>query len=137
MVQPADSGERDDVTGFRRLDLPRFGAVLLKPQMRPRLGVVAEVLAEHTPEVILVHDHDVVEALAPYRADQPFDIGILPWRSRRRPHVLDLEVIDRSKKLRSIDRIAIPEQKPRSRFPWIRLDELASCPLRLSGSRLH
>ena len=78
MVQTADLGERDDKACFGWLDRPRLGAVFPGTQVSPRIRVVAEVLAEHAPEVLLVHDHNVVEALAPYRADQPLDIGILP-----------------------------------------------------------
>jgi hypothetical protein len=99
VVQTSDPGEGDDTTCFTWLDRPRLRAVFPETQVSPRIRVVAEVLAEHAPEVLLVQDHDVVEALAPYRADQPFDIGILPGRPRRYPHVFDLEAPDRSKKL--------------------------------------
>ena len=36
------------------------------------------------PQMPFIYDDNSVQALPPYRADQPLHIGRLPWRARRR-----------------------------------------------------
>ena len=61
MVESTDQRKRDHLTHFGRLDLPRFGAIVVKGLVCPRLLVVGDVLAKNTPEMLLVQDDDVVE----------------------------------------------------------------------------
>ena len=85
------------VTG---LDLPMLRAIHLQGEVRSPAMVVGDVIGEDPLEMPFVdHDH-VVQTVSADCPDQPFDVGILPGRSRRRPHVFDPEVVDRPKKLR-------------------------------------
>ena len=56
---------------------------LSEREMRARLHVVGEVLAEHPLQPSLVHDDDVIQALPSDRPDDALDVGVLPRRARR------------------------------------------------------
>ena len=70
--QPAEDRAADDLTGLcsRRLG-SRLRELELQRLMRARGVVVADEFAEHMPQVPLVHDDEMVEALAPERAREP------------------------------------------------------------------
>ena len=53
MVEPAYLRERDHLTHLGRLDLSRFGAIVVEELVRPRLVVVGDVLAKNAPEMLL------------------------------------------------------------------------------------
>ena len=61
---------------------------LLVPEglVRTRFVVVADVLGDHAPEVILTEDEDVVEHLSPECADEALSKGIHVRRAYRRAH---------------------------------------------------
>lgn len=78
MVEPADLQDLDDVTGRRRGDRPCVGSVLVEREVRSRPVIVREVMGEDTAQVPFAEDKDMIEALAPHRADQPLHERILP-----------------------------------------------------------
>ena len=51
-------------------------------QMRARLDVIDGIGFQHAPQVPFPEDHHMIQALTTKRADQPFDMCILPGRSR-------------------------------------------------------
>jgi hypothetical protein len=76
MVQSAEDRLRNDLP--EPLNRARAGCVLPKRKMSPRPIIIAGVLRQNAPEVLLVeHDH-MVGALASHRPDQPFNMTILP-----------------------------------------------------------
>jgi hypothetical protein len=62
--------------------------------MCPRPVVIKRIKGEYSAQMRFVKDQDVIQAIAPERADQPLDIRVLPgrpWRNRpvpnaHRPH---------------------------------------------------
>ena len=54
MMQAADAGQGDDLAGARRFYQAGFQSVLGQRQMRPAMGLVAEVLGEDTTQVVLL-----------------------------------------------------------------------------------
>ncbi len=52
--------------------------------MSPAGMIVVDVFAQDSPEVSLVEDDHVIEALAPNASNDPFDVGVLPRGARRR-----------------------------------------------------
>ena len=69
-------------------------------------ALVHDVVHEHAVKPRCV-DHDyVVDALAPDRADDALHVGVLPRRSRRRTHFLNMHPVEGSRDVRK-DRIAI------------------------------
>ena len=83
MVQPADLWEGNNDTCRGRLSRPRLGAILVQREMRAASVVILKVFRQHTAQVTLIEDDDVIETFAADRADDALDIGVLPWRSRR------------------------------------------------------
>lgn len=83
MVQAADHWPGNDGTALGRVNFSRYGRVVVERLMRAGRVVVSEVFCEDALEMCLVQHDDVVEAFSPNRADQPFDVGILPGRVGR------------------------------------------------------
>ena len=64
MVQPTDTGNRDDLPHFPRLDRPLLGSVLIEPQLRSVLVVVVNRGPDPAPKLpLLARDH-MVQAVA-------------------------------------------------------------------------
>ena len=78
MMQTTDVRESDDVSPARALDRAWFRALFVQCKMRSRRVIVANVSAENSFEMEFIEYDDMVQALAPYRADEPFHIRILP-----------------------------------------------------------
>src|SRR5215469_10573248 len=54
--------------------------ILVECKVRAHPIVVGGVIRQHMPEVPFPQYHDMVEALASDRANQPFNMTVLPWR---------------------------------------------------------
>jgi hypothetical protein len=89
MVQTADLWEGDNGACRRRLYGPRLRTILIQREMRPASVVITKVRRQHTAQVTLIEDDDVIETFAADRADDALDVGILPWRSRCSDDLLD------------------------------------------------
>ena len=75
----------------------------------------------------------MVEALASEGADEPFHVGILPRRPRRRLDFEDPEGLDSARERDPVDRIAIAQHVSRSGLPGAGLHELLRRPLGRGG----
>jgi hypothetical protein len=82
MVQTADLWEGDNGACRRRLYRPRLWTILIQREMRPASVVITKVRRQHTAQVTLIEDDDVIETFAADRADDALDIGILPIAAR-------------------------------------------------------
>ena len=65
MVQPTETGNRDDLTHFSWFDRPLFGSVLLESEVRSVFVVVGDVRPDHAAELRLIDRDDVIEAVFP------------------------------------------------------------------------
>ena len=75
--------DRQGYNSSGRMDGSRDRSLLDKGQMRSSDVVVFRIRAEHMAQMSLPEDEDVIKALPADRADQPFDMAVLPRRSRR------------------------------------------------------
>src|SRR5512143_3214874 len=89
MMQSADLWESDNGTCRGWLYRSTLRTILGQGEMRSRLVVVLKVRRQHSAQVTLIEDDDVVETFAADRADDALDIGVLPRRSRRGDDLLD------------------------------------------------
>src|SRR5947208_1414597 len=64
------------------MDFARQWGILVQRQVRSSLIVVGRVTAKQMAQMLLAEDNDVIKAVPPDRADQPFAVAVLPWRSR-------------------------------------------------------
>ncbi len=77
MMKTANVREGDDLSSLLPLDEARLRALFVKCEMGSCRVVASEAGAQEPFEMAVVVDDDVIEALAPDRADQALDIGIL------------------------------------------------------------
>ena len=89
MVQAADLCKGDNDAGRGRLYRTRLGAILAEREVRAASVVILKVCRQHTEQVMLIGDDDVIETFAADRANDALDIGVLPRRSRRGDDLLD------------------------------------------------
>src|SRR5262247_4334378 len=78
----------------------------------------------------LAEHHDMVEAFSTNRANHPLRIAVLPRRAWRYNHLSDVEHPGSTRKSFAIDRVAIPDQKPRALLQPARLEQLPRRPFR-------
>src|SRR5207247_8932329 len=83
MVEATDFANRDDPAEFRPLNWPAVGCILVEREVSTRPVVVREVAREGAAQVLFAEDDDVIETLAPDRADEALREGILPRAVRR------------------------------------------------------
>ena len=76
VMQAAELRDLDDPSYTR--DLTRKWTLLVEAQMGPRSVVVSEIRSQGSLEMLPVQDHEMVQAVSSYGADEAFGIGILP-----------------------------------------------------------
>ena len=96
MVQTADLWEGDNCASGEWLYRTMLGAILVEREMRPAVVVILKICRQHTAQVTLIEDDDVIETFATDRAGDALDIGVLPRRSRRGDDLLDGHRLDTS-----------------------------------------
>ena len=94
MVQAADLWKGDNGACRGWLYGPGLWTILAEREMCPALVVILKIIRQHTAQVTLIEDDDVIEAFATDRADDALDIGVLPWRSRCSDNLLDRHRLD-------------------------------------------
>jgi hypothetical protein len=128
MVQAADFGKLHDPPRRGKLDRPEVGCVLVEREVGTRLMVVSGVSGQDAAEVTIAEDENVIQALAPDRADEPFREGILPRALRRRKHLLDPHALQAAPKWLTVDAIAVAEEIGRRGLVWKGIHDLLSGP---------
>jgi hypothetical protein len=78
VVKPSDSRKGDDTARTRRLDDARDRRITVEGHVGPILVVVSSVGSNQTAQMALPEYDDVVEELAPERANKPFGVAVLP-----------------------------------------------------------
>ena len=68
--------------------------------MCARARVVRDVVRQHAVKARRVHRDNVIELLASDRADHAFHVGVLPRRSRRRSHFLNMHPLESRRDVR-------------------------------------
>ena len=76
----------------------------------------------------LAKHNDMVQAIPPDRADQPFRISVLPWRSRRSRPVTNAHRSKAADENVAVDGVAVTNDVSRCCCPTIGLRELACDP---------
>ena len=101
--------DRQGYNSSGRMDGSGDRSLLDKGQMRSNDVVVFRIRAEHMAQMSLPED-DVIKALPADRADQPFDMAVLPRRLRRCRSVANAHGANAPSERLAIDPIAITDK---------------------------
>ena len=126
MVQTADFRSQHDAAV--RLDGAFHRSILAERKVGARPLVVRDVGPKDSMKMALIEDDDVVQTLAADRADDAFNVGILPGRARCGADGRETEGLDRPTERRAEGRVAVVEEEPRVRGVGKGLAELLSGP---------
>src|SRR3954453_14044346 len=96
--------------------------------MCPGAVVILLVRAQHMPQMPLAKDDHMIEALASDRANQSFNVAVLPRRSRRCRSVANAHSAETTRKCFAVDTVAITNEVVRCRFPPAGLADLPGDP---------
>ena len=100
MMQAADHRVCDDLASVRWVDGPRMRRVATKRLVATEPMVIGAEGVEQSEQMPLAEHYDVIEQLAPERADQPFHKRVLPGTTRRNDDFLYAEATQASLHLR-------------------------------------
>ena len=110
MMKATDFSNRDDPAEFRPLNWSAVGCILLEREVSARPVIVREVAGQRAAQVQFAEDKDVIQALAPDRADDPLREGVLPRTVRRRQNFTDANALHALAERGPVDRVAIAEE---------------------------
>ena len=91
VMQAADLWNGDYAPPIQRRDRTWKRCILVQTEVRSCSRVVGDVLVQHSTKAGSRQHDDVIEALAPDRSDESFNVGVLPWGARRRQDVLNAD----------------------------------------------
>jgi hypothetical protein len=109
MVQAADFGKLHDLARRGEFDRSDIWSVLVEREMGARPMVVDQIASQDAAKVSLVQDEDVIQALAPDRADEPLHERLLPRTLRCRENLLDPHALHAAPKYLPVNTIAVAE----------------------------
>ena len=78
--------------------------------MRASPVIVGEVAGQDAAQAAFAENQNVIQTLAPDRADEPLREGILPWAVRRREDFLDLHAFYSVPKLLAVDLVTVAQE---------------------------
>ena len=125
-MQPVQYRPRPDATGRRAR--PQLGRLQPKCSMWPLVVVGPDELGEYRPEVLLIEDDQVVEALSAKCPDDSFNDRVRTRAHYGRGDGVDADALGPCTDVAAIHGIAITQQMPRLASPGRRLDELPPDP---------
>jgi hypothetical protein len=109
MVQATDFGNLDDHAELRPLDWPCVGCIFVEREVSSRPVIVREVPGQDAAQVPFAKDEDMIQTLAPDRADESLREGVLPRAVRRRQDFRDPHALHSLPEHVTVDAVAIPE----------------------------
>jgi hypothetical protein len=81
VMESAKTRDSDDRSN--RLHRTAERGVFVESEMGTNTIVIVGIVPEDLAEMGFAQDHDVIEAFSPDRADEPFDVSVLPGRAGR------------------------------------------------------
>ena len=134
MMQAPDFGDLHDPAHLRPLDRPPVWRGLLEREMGSGAVIVREVRGQKSAQMPLAEHDEMVEALAPHGADEPFRKRIRPRTARRREDFRDAHALDTMAERLAEDSVPIAEKIGRPCVVREGVHELLGGPLRGGSS---
>jgi hypothetical protein len=107
---PTDFGNLHDRARLGALDGSAVRRIFVERKMRASPVIVRKVAGQNTAQVSFAQDENMIQALAPHRADEPLRDGILPGTLRHREHFLDLHAPNSAPELLAVDLVTIAQE---------------------------
>ena len=126
MVKPTEDWDGHDRSS--RLDRTAERGVLRESEMGAGAIVVVGVGPEDSAKMRLAQDHDMIQAFAPDRADEPFNVSVLPGRAGRSWSVPDAYGSKTSRYHIALRNIFVPNEVLGCMIPRAGLGDLAGDP---------
>jgi hypothetical protein len=109
-MQATDFGNLHDPARLGELDGPDVRRILVEREMRASPVIVGEVAGQDAAQVAFAENQNVIQTLAPDRADEPLREGILPRAVRGREDFLDPQALHSVPKLFAVDLVAVAQE---------------------------
>lgn len=109
MMETADLREGDDPAPIWTLNHAAVRRIASQGQVAAGAVVVCPVGPKDPAQVLRVEHDDVIEAVAPDRADDAFGLWILPGGSSGGEYLANPEALDPTAESRPGDTVAVPE----------------------------
>src|SRR5215469_14210371 len=103
--------------------------ILVECKVRAHPIIVGGVIRQKMAEVPFPQHHDMVEALASNRANQPFNMTVLPWRAWRNRPVANAHGLQPPCDRGAIRGVAVSDEVARGLIPWECFGDLPGDPL--------
>jgi hypothetical protein len=113
-----------------RVHCPRIRRVHRQGKVRSPVVVVIEISGNDALEMTVIHNDDMIEAVAAQSSDESLHEWVLPWTSRCAEDLLDTHAMKPLLKRPTVDRVTISKQIFRRAVPWKSFNDLLGCPLR-------
>ena len=110
MMEATDFANGHHRAGSRHLDGPHVRRILVEREMRSCAVIVRKVRSQDATQMQLVQNENMIQTLAPHRADQPLHERILPRTVRRRENFINTQVLHSVLELLAVDTVAIAEE---------------------------
>jgi hypothetical protein len=91
--------------------------------------VIGRIAGEHTAQMPLAENNELIQAFAAKRADQTFSSAVLPWRSKSDRPVADAHGPDPGGEDLPVGTVIVAHQVVGRRCPWKRLGDLPGQPI--------
>jgi hypothetical protein len=105
-----DFTKRHDPAHLRPFDGPQVRRILVERKMGSGAVIVRAVRGQNATQVPLAENGDMVEALSPHRAAEPFHERILPRTVGRREDFIDPHALHSVPELLAVDLVAIAQE---------------------------
>ena len=130
MMEATDFGKRHDPARRRPFDGPDVRRILVERKMRASPMVVREVARQDATQVAFAQDEDVIQTLAPDRANEPFREGVLPRTGGRGQDFSDSHALHALPERVTVDAVTIAEEIGRRGVVRERVHDLLGRPVR-------
>src|SRR5215216_2501142 len=107
VMQPTHFWNLPDRANLRPLDRPRHRTIHVQRPVCTPVMIILEVLGQKPPEMALVQDDHVVQALATDTPDDSLHVGILPRTSGSDDHFFDAHVAHALPKRGAVDTVSV------------------------------
>src|SRR6516162_5226938 len=103
--------------------------ILVECKVRAHPIVVGGVIRQQMAEVPFPQHHDMIEALASDRSDQPFNMTVLPRRAWRDRPISNTHDSQPARDRHTVGGVAVADEVARCLIPWERFGYLLRDPL--------